>query len=184
MGIVDAPKSKQTTPSTAKRKSTDFSMLGPLKKSENGPLRYSSYRDTSKPAKKSAKDEDAMESDDEDDERQPKVDDDEVDVQDANGQHLSPEDARKQGELAEGVTRMKVSKNQHHDSALHSLIRISSNVRILPNLSVTPGNLRTSTRSIPLLLVHHSRSTRPLQMQARHQTPHPHSCRQRTRISV
>lgn len=51
-------------------------------------------------------DSDADADDDDDDRARNEPDD--ADVKQENGKHLSPEDARKQGELADGVQRIKV----------------------------------------------------------------------------
>lgn len=108
MGILPSLEPALAAPTTAKRKSiqTDFSKLGPLKSA--GTKGFSSYRDKNATPRKSSKDEDAMDSDADDDEDERGRDDpDEVEVE-QNGKHLSPEDARKQGELASGVQRIKV----------------------------------------------------------------------------
>lgn len=110
MGIMSTPES-QKTPQTSKRKASgpDFSKLGPLK--SGGTVGFSGYRDSAKPKRTSkTNDVDAMDSDadDEDDDRVPK-EAQEVELKDENGRLLSPEDARRQGELAEGVQKIKVS---------------------------------------------------------------------------
>ena len=110
MGILPTPESEKT-PLPTKRKASgpDFSKLGPLK--TTGTVGFSGYRDTANAKKKSTKrDTDAMDSDadDEDDERLPNGTYD-ADVKQEGDKHLSPEDARRQGELAEGVQKIKVS---------------------------------------------------------------------------
>lgn len=114
MGILPGAETEQTAAS-GKRKSSgpDFSKLNPLNKF--GTVGFSGYRDPTG-GKRRSKDklagagEDAMDSDnDEDeDERGPNGSED-VDVKNANGGLLSPEDARRQGEIAEGVQKIKVS---------------------------------------------------------------------------
>lgn len=98
---------QQQTPQSTKRKAAgpDFSKLGPLK--SGGTVGFSGYREpTNKRAGK--KDVDAMDSDEDDDERPPDVT--YVDgTRDEAGELLSPEDARRQGELADGVQKIKVS---------------------------------------------------------------------------
>ncbi|KAK5135263.1 hypothetical protein LTR08_005513 [Meristemomyces frigidus] len=113
MGIVSNPEPQQA-PQTSKRKASgpDFSKLGPLK--AGGTVGFSGYRDSTNAKREGkSKDADAMDSDadDEDDERLPNgVQDGEAKPE--NGRLLSPEDARQQGELAEGVQKIKL-KRQH-----------------------------------------------------------------------
>ena len=108
MGIL---KSKAAEETPAKRKSTDFSKLAPLK--PGGAVGFVGYREgdkssSSKAGKKSKKSiESDMDSDDEEDEKDPvvqKADDDEK----IDTTHLSPDDLRRQGDLAEGVRKIKV----------------------------------------------------------------------------
>jgi len=111
MGILETPEAEKTPVST-KRKSSgpDFSKLGPLNKF--GTVGFSGYRDNaaSKRKSKGKADDDAMDSDAEDNDDGPGVDPDEdVDVKQENGKMLSPEDARRQGEIADGVQKIKVS---------------------------------------------------------------------------
>jgi len=109
MGMLETPQAQKSPTITAKRKSTDFTKLGSL--SKFGTVGFSSYRETAVPRKKTAKskdDDDAMDSDPDDDDDRPSKDTDEVEVQAQNGNLLSPEDARKQGELADGVRKIKV----------------------------------------------------------------------------
>lgn len=111
MGILPTPET-QKAPVTGKRKpsGTDFSKLGPLK--STGTVGFSGYRDTAHPKRKPLKDKDgdAMDSDaDDEDDEQPVNGGDEAEIKDENGKLLSPEDAQRQGELAEGVQKIKVS---------------------------------------------------------------------------
>lgn len=122
MGIVQPTKSEKATVS-AKRKSlnTDFASLGPLKK--EGTIGFSTFRDNGtrpEPRRKFSKKEnvDAMDSDSEDevDEVVGKMEDvDEIDVKKENDL-LSPEDAERTGELAEGVRKIKVISDIEVDS--------------------------------------------------------------------
>lgn len=110
MGILPTPKSDNKTPTSAKRRSmqTDFSSLGPLK--PGGAIGFSTFRDRSDvPNSKSKKKASSSDMDsDEDDDEEPAVGKaEDVDVQDAN-KLLSPEEAEKTGELAEGVRKIKV----------------------------------------------------------------------------
>ena len=114
MGILKSSKAQdKPTPLTAKRRSvqTDFANLKPLK--PGGALGFSSFRETDvrsdEKAKKDGKSIDTMDSDEEDEgngEVVGKLDD--VEVQDFSNSMLSPEDAKRQGELAEGVKKIKV----------------------------------------------------------------------------
>lgn len=120
------PDSAHHTPTTAKRKSfaTDFSSLGPLQ--SFGTVGFTGYRDTTTPKNKkpSKVDKDAMDSDnDEEDEGGAMIE--EGDVKDENGKYLSPEDVRKQGELADGVRKIKVSLPVPHNSQHQVLTRDS-----------------------------------------------------------
>lgn len=108
MGIL---KSKVVEETPAKRKSTDFSKLAPLK--PGGAVGFVGYREgdkagSSKTGKKSKKgSESDMDSDEEEDEKDPvtaKADEDESN----DTTHLSPDDLRRQGDLAEGVRKIKV----------------------------------------------------------------------------
>jgi hypothetical protein len=124
MGILETAEPEKTPVST-KRKSSgpDFSNLGPLNKF--GTVGFSGYRDNARSKKKSmdkAANHDAMDSDADDNDDGPVVEqDDEADGKQENGKMLSPEDARRQGEIAEGVQKIKVS----HQSVKPSLIRLT-----------------------------------------------------------
>lgn len=119
MGILESQKQQKPTAATNKRRSAgiDFSNVGPLK--TGGTVGFSAFRDAdvqssrnSKSRKKSngglAVDAMAEDSDEDDDDTNivGKIED--LDDKDPK-QLLSPEDARYQGELADGVGRIKVS---------------------------------------------------------------------------
>ncbi|KAF5849006.1 hypothetical protein GGP41_010145 [Bipolaris sorokiniana] len=110
MGILTSKEPPKVTSPAAKRKSgtLDFGSLKPLN-ADAGTKNFGGYRETSPKSKK--KNQDAMDSDadDEDDVKLEDMDDDK-DVIDKG--LLSPEDALKQGELAEGVRKIKL-KRQH-----------------------------------------------------------------------
>ncbi|KAF7503167.1 hypothetical protein GJ744_004237 [Endocarpon pusillum] len=124
MGILQPPRSDKTT-TVAKRKSlnAEFASLGPLKK--EGTIGFSTFRDHEtrpRPRRKSIKKEDvdAMDSESEDEEaevvgKMEDVDDVEIKKED---DLLSPEDAERTGELAEGVRKIKL-KRQHSAEPLH-----------------------------------------------------------------
>lgn len=113
MGIVPESTPQKASQQHSRRKSSgpDFSKLGPLKTA--GTVGFSGYRDASNTKRRNSrpKDSDAMDSDadDEDDER--RTDGiDEGDIKHESGGLLSPEDAKRQGEISEGVQKIKVSE--------------------------------------------------------------------------
>ena len=117
MGILQTEKEPKPAPSSAKRKTgIDFSALGPLNNAA-GTKNFAGYRDPSaaSPSTRKSKsgkkgDEDTMDSDADDDDEDGTVPvDADVEVKESDGRLLSPEDARRQGELAEGVRKIKVS---------------------------------------------------------------------------
>ncbi|KAB8268386.1 hypothetical protein BDV30DRAFT_14919 [Aspergillus minisclerotigenes] len=118
MGMLKDPKS-QETPGSAKRRSLqpDFANIGPLK--PGGTVGFLNFRDSTENKQKGKKNkiagDDDMDSDDDDDDSiLGKADDEEAKEDD---QHLSPDDIRRQGELAEGVRKIKL-KRQHSSASL------------------------------------------------------------------
>ncbi|KAL3453679.1 hypothetical protein BJX65DRAFT_129834 [Aspergillus insuetus] len=118
MGILKDSKT-QETPGSAKRRSLqpDFSNLGPLK--PGGTVGFLNFRDNTEGRRKSKKnkalDDDDMDSDDDDDDRILNQADEEEGKDDDH--LLSPDDIRRQGELAEGVRKIKL-KRQHSTASL------------------------------------------------------------------
>ncbi|ENH99751.1 hypothetical protein COCC4DRAFT_54233 [Bipolaris maydis ATCC 48331] len=110
MGILTSKEPAKVTSPAAKRKSgtLDFGSLKPLN-ADAGTKNFGGYRETSPKSKK--KNQDAMDSD-VDDEDDVKVEDMDDDKDFIDKGLLSPEDALKQGELAEGVRKIKL-KRQH-----------------------------------------------------------------------
>jgi hypothetical protein len=110
MGILEVDKTPTVVSPAAKRKSgaLNFGSLKPLD-AASGTKNFGGYRDAAQTSPKSKiKVEDAMDSD-ADDEDEIKVEDD--DEKDDGGKGLlSPEDAHRQGELAEGVRKIKVRR--------------------------------------------------------------------------
>lgn len=112
MGILKDSKT-QETPGSAKRRSQqlDFANLGPLK--PGGTVGFLNFRDNTEGPKKDKKkskamaDDDDMDSDDDEDDRILNQADEEED-KDKDNQHLSPDDIKRQGELAEGLRQIKV----------------------------------------------------------------------------
>ena len=125
MGILPPlPESKKPLPAKRKGNQIDFSNLAPLNPA--GTKNFSGYREASSfPRAKEENvyndrkkridndNDDAMDSDadDDDDEQRSRMqaDDGEGDMKDEPKGMLSPEDAARQGELAEGVRKIKVS---------------------------------------------------------------------------
>ncbi|KAJ9362348.1 hypothetical protein DTO027B9_25 [Paecilomyces variotii] len=144
MGILKDPKS-QDTPGSTKRRSLqpDFSNLGPLK--PGGTVGFLNFRDKDankgkrKSKKSSASD---MDSDDDDDDDLiiHKAEDEEAKDADVE---LTAEELRRQGELAEGVRKIKL-KRQHSSEAVGGEgDAINSNTPAAgstPPVSTTPPN--------------------------------------------
>ncbi|KAL4954500.1 hypothetical protein BDW69DRAFT_163090 [Aspergillus filifer] len=119
MGILKDSK-PQETPGSVKRRSTqlDFSNLGPLK--SEGTVGFLNFRDNTGGRRKSKKskgmpDDDDMDSDDDEDDHILDQADEEEGKDDDH--HLSPDDIRRQGELAEGLRQIKL-KRQHSAASL------------------------------------------------------------------
>ncbi|KAI9843147.1 MAG: hypothetical protein M1837_006600 [Sclerophora amabilis] len=123
MGILPAPKDEEKPkPTSNKRRSvqTDFSKLGPLK--AGGTVGFSTFRDkdASPPAKYGRKERKGKAAEgDSDDEDVDDVEDDkseivakleDTDTKDDVKGLLSPEDAQRQGELADGVRKIKLKR--------------------------------------------------------------------------
>lgn len=120
MGILESDKAPVTSPA-AKRKSgaLDFGSLKPLNAAA-GTKNFGGYRERGVQSPKAkGKGEDDMDSD-LDDEDDVKVEDMEDEKDESGKGLLSPEDALKQGELAEGVRKIKVS-NSRCDKAIPQL---------------------------------------------------------------
>ncbi|KAJ9295588.1 hypothetical protein DTO271G3_6044 [Paecilomyces variotii] len=144
MGILKDPKS-QDTPGSTKRRSLqpDFSNLGPLK--PGGTVGFLNFRDkdankgTRKSKKSSASD---MDSDDDDDDDLiiHKAEDEEAKDADVE---LTAEELRRQGELAEGVRKIKL-KRQHSSEAVggegDATNSITPAAASTPPVSTTPPN--------------------------------------------
>ena len=114
MGILASEKAQASSPVATRRKSTalDFGNLKPLNASA-GVKNFGGYRDPAQLSPTSKKKSvDAMDSDvDDDDEVKLKVEDVEDDKDIGGKGMLSPEDALRQGELAEGVRKIKVMRS-------------------------------------------------------------------------
>lgn len=113
MGILETDKIPQVVSPAARRKSgaLDFGSLKPLNASA-GTKNFGGYRDASQTSPKSRqKTVEAMDSD-ADDEDDIKLEDQDDDKDESGKGMLSPEDALKQGELADGVRKIKL-KRQH-----------------------------------------------------------------------
>ncbi|KAK4619443.1 hypothetical protein CLAFUW4_11415 [Fulvia fulva] len=125
MGMLETQEAEKT-PQSTKRKSSgpDFSKLGPLK--SQGTIGYSGYRER----KAKDRDVDAMDSDDddEDDERLPNGPDDNDVKQEHGTNHLSPEDAKRIRETAEGVGKIKL-KRQHSADPVNDQMKKSPHLK-------------------------------------------------------
>ncbi|KAK1725230.1 uncharacterized protein BDZ83DRAFT_307438 [Colletotrichum acutatum] len=119
IGIIASSKTAQATPGSAKRRSgqLDFSSLGPLKTS--GTVGFSAFRDQDTEAtrrRKARKKSNGNiggalndDSDDDDDESELLGKMQDIDEKDINNK-LAPEDVRSQGELADGVNRIRLKR--------------------------------------------------------------------------
>jgi hypothetical protein len=126
MGILETDKPVQASPATRRKSGLDFGSLKPLN-AATGTKNFGGYRDGSKDSPKTKnKHEDAMDSD-ADDEDDAKIEQADEDKEVLDKGLLSPEDAAKQGELAEGVRKIKVS----HPSELQSEVTRGANTRQL-----------------------------------------------------
>lgn len=110
MGILTPEKGKES-PVVPRRKSTglDLSALKPLN-ATTGTKNFAGYRDSSQKDAKRKQSQDAMDSDADDDDDDVQIKDEDADDEKDIGRKglLSPEDARRQGELEEGVRKIKV----------------------------------------------------------------------------
>ncbi|KAA8566955.1 hypothetical protein MFRU_007g01200 [Monilinia fructicola] len=146
MGILPNSKQEKITSSATKRRSRqlDFGNLAPLK--STGTVGFSAFRDNnssakrSKPRKKSNGSVGMMEdSDDEDEDDNSAVKMEEADDKDDPHTTLSTEDAKFQGELADGLGRIKL-KRQHSSGNLNVNSGRSPN-----SASNTSGNATPAT---------------------------------------
>ncbi|KAJ5540081.1 hypothetical protein N7513_008413 [Penicillium frequentans] len=108
MGILKDPKAPETPAAKRKSLQADFSSIGPLK--PGGTVGFLNFRDQDT-AQKGKKGEDEMDSDDDDTDNPilSKADDEETKDDD---RFLSPDDIKRQGELEEGVRKIRL-KRQH-----------------------------------------------------------------------
>jgi hypothetical protein len=119
MGILEVDKTPVIVSPAARRKSgaLNFGSLKPLD-AASGTKNFGGYRDGQQsPTKSKVKAADAMDSD-ADDEDEIKVEDEEEKDESGKGL-LSPEDALKQGELAEGVRKIKVRLQMISSQKIH-----------------------------------------------------------------
>lgn len=105
MGILKDPKAPETPATKRKSLQADFSNLGPLK--PGGTVGFLNFRDQ-ETIRKGKKGGDEMDSDDDDTDNPilNKADDEETKDDD---RFLSPDDIKRQGELEEGVRKIRVS---------------------------------------------------------------------------
>ncbi|KAF2843616.1 hypothetical protein M501DRAFT_917291, partial [Patellaria atrata CBS 101060] len=150
MAILPTPVEKKS-PVATKRKSTqlDFSSLGPL--STTGTKAFAGYRDpASKPTfRKSGnkQDDDVMDSDADDEDDAPTIEEIEEDLKAELAGMLSPEDALRQGELAEGVRKIKL-KRQHSAEPLNAHSPQKSPAPASPSKDNTPDPSASTTGAL------------------------------------
>lgn len=105
MGIWKDAKAQETPAAKRKSLQADFSNLGPLK--SGGTVGFLNFRDQESSRKGKKKSEDDMDSDDDDTDNPilSKADDDE---NKEDNKFLSPDDIKRQGELEEGLRKIRV----------------------------------------------------------------------------
>ncbi|KAM0480952.1 hypothetical protein ACHAPX_003843 [Trichoderma viride] len=116
IGVLQSAKNSQTTALAAKRRSgqIDFSNIGPLK--AGGTVGFSAFRDQEaeearrRKARKKSNGNVADDSDDDDDENELIGKMEEVADKETSSNKLAPEDAKFQGELADGVNRIHLKR--------------------------------------------------------------------------
>ncbi|KAL5436346.1 hypothetical protein PMIN07_001725 [Paraphaeosphaeria minitans] len=119
MGILATEKKKAAEP-TPRRKSggLDLSALKPLN-ATTGTKNFAGYRESAQKDGKGKRSEDAMDSDAEDDDDHVNINVEDEEDKDLSGKALlSPEDAQREGELEEGVRKIKL-KRQHSAEPLN-----------------------------------------------------------------
>jgi hypothetical protein len=112
MGILKNKKPTAEPASASKRRSvqTDFANLKPLKK--EGTVGFTSFRDNNSAMGGNGKRKDDDDDMSDDDEEKPKFDT--AEGEDFKDKSLSPEDAKKAGELTAGVQKIKVCSYLSH----------------------------------------------------------------------
>ncbi|KXL49592.1 hypothetical protein M433DRAFT_7779 [Acidomyces richmondensis BFW] len=148
MGIIKSSNADNTAAAASKRKSSgaDFSKLGPLK--SGGTVGFSGYRDASTTKSKAkGNDVDAMDSDVEDEDGDQLLDGKEdLEGKDENGKLLSPEDARRQGELADGVQKIRLKRQHSSEPLAESLsTRKSPHLRTEDSPAGTPQSINSTS---------------------------------------
>lgn len=147
MGILKGPKAQETPGSTKRRsQQLDFSSLGPLK--PGGTVGFLNFRENTerRPSrKKNKKDvgDDEMDSDEDDDDSILGKADDEEAKEKEDDQFLSPDDIRRQGELAEGVRKIKL-KRQHSSASLGPNIPKTESASPAPGETPTTSGISTT----------------------------------------
>ena len=128
MGILNPPKAAEKTPASSKRRSvhTDFTSLGPLKK--EGTVGFTNFRDEPKVRQKTKNkkisDDDMSEDSDEDPGivgKMEDLNDADVPIKKEASDLLSPEDAERTGQVADGIRKMKVGRDRSDSSYRHGL---------------------------------------------------------------
>ena len=113
MGILANTETPAKTPAKRQSAQIDFGSLKPLN-TTTGTKNFAGYRDTSESVRSrkkkfaGGKGDDEMDSDADDEDEKKMQDADEVDEKEEKPNLLSPEDAARAGEAAEGIRKMKV----------------------------------------------------------------------------
>lgn len=141
MGILSTPEPQEQKASNVKRKSKqfDFGSLGPLQ--PKGTVGFTGYREAAarKPSKTSKRDDDEMDSDADDDTKPTKDGIPTIkEGEDGGEMDLSPEELKRQSDLAEGVKKIQVS----------SCVSLEYNRVTRPN-SVSSSNANTPSTLQP-----------------------------------
>lgn len=162
MGILQTPGAVPKTPATTKRKpGLDLSALKPL--TTTGTRNFAGYRDpNASPTKRTkggkAKNIDDMDSDadDDDEPNAGAAHDDDVDIKTEGKGMLSPEDVARQGELAEGVRKIKVCPS--HELLKQKGIMLTPNSSSAPTLLTPFMTLRPRSLPQPWIILQAQRS--------------------------
>ena len=158
MGILETSKPVVTSPTTRRKSGLDFGSLKPLN-AATGTKNFGGYRDGAKSSPKAKnKSQDAMDSD-ADDEDDAKIEDADEEKDALDKGLLSPEDAAKQGELAEGVRKIKVSQIQPAARRLSKLTTPPAKTPALGRAAPARASLRLN---IGITALRHARTSRSL----------------------
>ncbi|KZF22475.1 hypothetical protein L228DRAFT_126710 [Xylona heveae TC161] len=158
MGILPSSRDTSTTPASGKRKSvqTDFSKLGPL--NTRGTVGFAAFRDndallpssTYKKGKSGKSSRDAMDSDDEDDDAGIVGKLEDIDNNVDGSDLLSPEDAKRQGELTEGLRNIKLKRQHSADPLSDATPPARKSPALDPSVTVSGSTPPTFSLNTPV----------------------------------